>query len=566
MSEAYHIDFDRYYDYEELAGIMKGLSDAYPGLATLRSVGQSCQGREVWLLEITDKASGAGPDSKPGYYIDAVTHAEEISGAIVALYTAWYLLTRYGQDEMVTRLLDWQTFYIVPVVNPDGLEVVLKDAFHEWIGNGRFLPGEDQVGPGLHYADVNDDGVIVDMRIRDDKGEWKVSDRDPRILVHRQPYEYGGQYYRLLPEGYIAGYDGAEIPIPRPRDGNLNRNYPYRWGPENEQYGAGAYPLSEPEISAVTQFILTHPNIVGALNYHTNAGAVLLPFEGGEKGMPYEDQVVFKAIGEIGVEATGYGLIGDEKEFNLPNVPPRMGTSGGFLYVQLGVAGVVTELWDVYQKAGIEKDWFFPIRPFSEEESLKLLKWSDEQLDGEGFVDWMPFDHPQLGEVELGGWRRLFMFRNPPPHCLEEMAHKNALFTLRHALTAPRLRIADLAITPLGNDLFRLEAVVENLGYLPTNGTQQALNVGAVKPVTVELVMDDGVELVAGRRVVELGHLAGRSERGMQYSRFIDWHASARKAEWVLRAVDAAGARIEVLAVGQRAGLDTRKVSLNAVA
>ncbi|MCB0053850.1 MAG: hypothetical protein KDE24_30380, partial [Caldilinea sp.] len=97
---------------------------------------------------------------------------EEICGTSVAVYTAWTLLSEYGRDPLVTRLLDEQVFYIVPRVNPDGAEIVQTLPFYEWIGNGRYLPGEEQFGAGLHYADVNGDGLIVDMRIRDDAGEW----------------------------------------------------------------------------------------------------------------------------------------------------------------------------------------------------------------------------------------------------------------------------------------------------------------------------------------------------------------------------------------------------------
>jgi murein tripeptide amidase MpaA len=563
MSEhpSFEIDFSRYYDYQEIADILRDLAETYPQLATRHSIGKSYRDRDLWLIEITNKESGE-PDTKPGYYIDGMTHPEEVSGSMVALYTAWYLLTRYGQEEMVTQLLDWQAFYILPVVNPDGMEICLKEPYYEWHGNARYLPDEVQVGEGLHYADINGDGIIVDMRIRDDNGEWKVSDKDSRLLVPRQPYEYGGEYYRLLPEGYIERFDGVEIPIPRPRDGNLNRNYSYKWGPENEQYGAGEYPLSEPEVKSVVEFVLAHPNIVGALNYHTNAGAVLLPFESGEGGMPYEDQVAFRRIGEIGAETTGYGLIADEKDFNLPNIPPRMGTSGGFLYIQQGIVALVTELWDVYKEADIEKDWFFQQRPLSEEDSLKLLRWNDEQLNGESFVEWTPFQHPQLGQVEIGGWKRLFMFRNPPGHRLEEMCHKNAMFTLKHALTAPRLQIADATVTMVADRVFKVEVIVENQGYLPTNVTKQAIAAEAVEPIYAHLVLSDGVELVAGEEKVDLGHLAGRSERGMKYSRFIDWHASAKKVEWIVRLQGVDAARIEILAVSQRAGQDAKSLTL----
>ena len=57
-------------------------------------------------------------------------------------------------------------------------------------------------------------------------------------------------------------------------------------------------------------------------------------------------------------------------------------------------------------------------------------------------MPWTPFEHPQLGPVEIGGWKRMFTFRNPPPaRYLEEMARSNCRFTLRHAACAPRLRL-----------------------------------------------------------------------------------------------------------------------------
>ena len=36
-----------------------------------------------------------------------------------------------------------------------------------------------------------------------------------------------------------------------------------------------------------------------------------------------------------------------------------------------------------------------------------MLAWSDEKLAGQGYVDWYPFEHPQLGPVEMGGWNAL---------------------------------------------------------------------------------------------------------------------------------------------------------------
>ena len=53
-------------------------------------------------------------------------------------------------------------------------------------------------------------------------------------------------------------------------------------------------------------------------------------------------------------------------------------------------------------------DWF---REHPLEDDLKLLRWSDEQLAGKGYIDWYPFEHPQLGPVEIGGWNDFYAFR-----------------------------------------------------------------------------------------------------------------------------------------------------------
>ena len=154
------------------------------------------------------------------------------------------------------------------------------------------------------------------------------------------------------------------------------------------------------------------------------------------------------------------------------------------------------------------------------------------------------------------------MFRNPPAHHLPEMCHKNMMFTLQHALTAPRINIGEVEVTKVADDLYKIEALVENLGYLPTYVTRQAVRAKVVTPVLAELALDDRVELVAGKLQQDLDHLSGRSERGMKYSRFIDWHKASKKAEWVVRVKGGSQAEVTVKALSQRAGQDARAVNL----
>src|ERR671917_125170 len=86
------------------------------------------------------------------------------------------------------------------------------------------------------------------MRVEDDNGEWRVSEEDERLVIPRAPDEFGGTYYRIFREGTFKDYDGFERKIARPLYGlDMNCQYPYHWQAENEQKGAGPYPLSEPE-------------------------------------------------------------------------------------------------------------------------------------------------------------------------------------------------------------------------------------------------------------------------------------------------------------------------------
>ena len=272
------IDFGEYFLYDDLSQHLYTLAEAHPQLAALESLGKSWQGRDVWCMTITNSATGAH-DEKPAFYIDAHIHAEEVTTSHTAMYTIWYLLTRYGTDDEVTWLLDNTTFYIIPRVNPDGAEISLTTG-HHWCGNGRYLPSEEQT-KGLCQHDINGDGLIVQMRIEDPSGEWKISEEDSRLMVLRDPSEIDAgttTYYRLYREGEIRGeWDGVTIEIEKPRDGNMNRNYPAGWRPEFRQYGAGNYPMSEPEAHACGKFILDHPNITGIQSYHTHGGLHLRP-------------------------------------------------------------------------------------------------------------------------------------------------------------------------------------------------------------------------------------------------------------------------------------------------
>ncbi|MGB5635721.1 MAG: M14 family zinc carboxypeptidase, partial [Waterburya sp.] len=106
-------DFSHYYTYQELVDYLSYLAEAYPKLIQLKVIGQSYAGRDIWLAILANQETGNYLE-KPGYWIDANTHAGEVTGSAIACYNIYHLLTQYGQDDQATGLLDHYTIYVLP--------------------------------------------------------------------------------------------------------------------------------------------------------------------------------------------------------------------------------------------------------------------------------------------------------------------------------------------------------------------------------------------------------------------------------------------------------------------
>lgn len=540
--------FDRYYNYEEMTEQLKSLVAAYPRLARLSSIAKTFAGRDVWLVEITNSMTGPALD-KPGFYVDAQIHAEEHATSATALYLIWHLLTHYGYESLTTHLLDSQVFYVLPRINPDGAELSLQAPYQNWCGNGRYTP-ETARHEGLIAEDMDGDGYLAWMRVPDPRGEWKKSADGP-FMIQRAPGEQGGEYYRLYPEGHIRNYDGAEVKIEKPFDGNMNRNFPANWS--REEYGAGDYPLSEPEAMGMARFILDHPNICGMCAYHTHGGVILRPsMTRPDSAMTARDRNLYQAIGKVGTEITGYPTISIYEGFTPDKSKPRRGGLMDWTYEEMGIVSLGIELWDLEKAAGVEKVSHYNLYPASDEAQLKIYQFVSTHIGERGWRPWKPLNHPQLGLVEIGGMVNIWAYRNPPESLLEQVCRESALFNLAHAAASPQVRIDTLTIESLGTGLHKVRAVVANHGYLPTNLSDVAIDKGVAKPVQVSITLEKG-ELLMNPAQVNLGHLAGRSERFAPWSPWgQQWTASAAPVEWLVRLAE--GGSVEVTASSEKGG------------
>lgn len=556
------IRFNKYYKYDELTAVLQAWASAHPDRFRLASLGKSYEGRDIWLATVTNFATG--PDAeKPAFWIEANIHAVEVTGCTAALHLIHKLLMQYGSDEKVTRVMDTRAFYIVPRLNPDGAELALADRPRFIRSSVRPYPRLDQQD-GLIEEDIDGDGRILMMRLRDPNGAWKPYPDDPRWLIAREPDDApGGEFYRVLPEGRIQNYDGVTIKVAPAREGlDLNRQFPMEWAPEGEQKGAGPYPASEPEIRALVQAIVDRPNITGYITYHTMSGVHLRPYSAHpDDDFPTDDLRTYKFIGERATKFTGYPAKSVFHDFKYEPKQVIRGGSDDWLYDHIGVYAWTTEFWSPQQQIGL-KDYHFIewYRDHPLEDDLKLLKWNDEVLKGKGYVDWYPFEHPQLGPVELGGWDQMYSWTNPPAELLEKEIAPHSDFAIFHLLISPRLDVHTLEVKPLGSNTYHVRLVLCNTGWLPTNITQKAIDRKAVRPIEVELTLPDGAQLINGEKKTELGQLDGRSDKRNLLAVYADVTSDRVKAEWVIAAPQ--GGTLKIEARHQRAGVIRREVEL----
>lgn len=552
-------DFAHFYKHEELQELIAAYGAACPHLVERIVIGHSHEGREIVLLAVTNRATGAHAD-KPALWVDGNIHAAELLASTAVLYYLHQLLAGHGSDAAITQLLDTRTLYLVPRLNPDGAELALAARPRHIRSSTRRYPYDELPVEGLTPEDIDGDGRILSMRVADPHGGWKPHPTEPRLLVPREPGEFGGRYYRLMPEGLIQNFDGLQIQVNRDPEGlDLNRNFPEAWRPESQQLGAGPYPVSEPEVRACVDFVAKHPNIGAAISYHTHSGVILRPSGlRSDDDLPAEDVWQLKRFGQLGTQHTGYPTISVWHEFKYHPKQHISGTQAWF-YEQLGAMHWVVELWSPNREAGITGykwiDWY---RDHPAEDDLKLLAWSDSLGPDTAFVNWRPFQHPQLGAVEIGGWDLMNFWRNPPPALREKEVERFPAWMTQMALSLPRLELLQARATALGPETWRIRMAVANAGYLGSTITEQARQLEVVRGVVFEIHLPPGdphVELISGAPREVGPQLAGHGVKTSQHHFLQGKEPTADRAvvEWLLRAPR--GTRIPLSARHERAGL-----------
>jgi hypothetical protein len=493
------INWKQYYSYAEKTTLMQGLQKQYSQLADISSIGKSRMGRDQWMLTITAKATGPA-DSKPAMWVDGAVHGNEVNGVTCTLYLAWYLLTRYDYDPYVKDLVDHRTFYLLPGLHVDANDSYITEPNTENNPREPYRPADDD-GDGLYdedqTEDVDGDGEISTMWVEDPRGTFKLAFNGRRFVAITDPEDAAPRFRRIGMEGYDNDGDGRinedDLGGPDP-----NRNYPFGWGLQS----GWPYPMSENETRNVFEFQLKHSNIFASFHYHNTGRLIMFQAPPDTRtGTPEQRQAddarvaaqlaemrktdryaqLFSRVvaPDMQNDMDSQMAMVTEGAHILKDYTPTFGGLGGQAqaasYSMLGAFAYLIELWGAPPAFDADRNANGTV------DDKETLEWIDTELTGEGWIVPKKFNHPDLGDVWIGGTSKKHTGRTPPGPYMETEALRQTHFVLYSAAQFPKVEIERVTITPATGDLFWVDAYIKNDRVYPTFSDQALQLKRAVK-------------------------------------------------------------------------------------
>ena len=577
------ISWSRYYSYAEWTKIMHNIQKKYPQLSDIQSIGKSRMGRDQYLITITAKATGKHSE-KTAMWVDGAVHGNEVNGITCSLYLMWYLLTRYNYDPYVHDLVDNCTFYLLPGLNVDANESFVV---HPNTPNNPREPyrPEDNDGDGLYdedqTEDVDGDGELSTMYIEGPKGNYKLSADKRQFIRVENPEEGVKLFTRIGGEGYDNDGDGLinedDIGGPDP-----NRNYPYGW---NLQAG-NPYPMSESECRNVFEFQLNHPNIFASFHYH-NTGRLIMfqappavrqPNMSAEQAQRMQEmqeqrlammresnkyaQLFDRQVAPVNqhdmdtqtaIVSTGARILQNYR----PTIGGLSGQANAATYYMLGAYSYLIELWGSNAEyADMDGDG-----RVSDEE---MLQWIDIELMGEGWINPHKVDHPDLGEIWIGGSPKKHIRRTPPARYIEQEAYKNAQFVMYCASQFPKVEVAEITVRPAADSLYWIEAAVKNNRVYPT-ASDRSQQLKLVKKDKIMLKTSNNISMIEvpkGSAAINPSNPGAQVElitkKGTEF-----WLKGKQTLRFgALVKMDGGQGWVEVQVKSQNGGTDTKRINI----
>jgi carboxypeptidase T len=220
----------QYHTYQTLTNELQSLQENYSSLMTLSSIGKTYEGRDVWMVKLSDNVNQE--EDEPGVLFMAAHHGNEWPGVEICLFFIRYMLENYQNTSLpeVQNTMDATQIYLLPMVNPDGVTADTRK---------NCAPNH---GPFGKKTTITSYGVNLNRNYD-----------DPWFLAYVFPLRY---YLPMI----LA-------------DSSMN----YR----------GPYPFSENETKAVKAFAETHEFSI-SISYHSYGEFIAYPWMHTSKQTPDE--------------------------------------------------------------------------------------------------------------------------------------------------------------------------------------------------------------------------------------------------------------------------------------
>ena len=485
-----------YSNHDQLGQRLQNLYNAYPRLVKIESLARTQGNKDIWLLTI-----GTGDiANKPALAIVGGVEGDHLLGTELAIQFAERLLAG-SADQKIRNLLDSVSFYVFPDMSPDAREQYFRTPRYERLGNANptDLDRDGRIGED-GYDDLNNDGMITMMRIKDPTGEWMIHPDDDRVMVKARTEKGERGQYLLYSEGIDNDKDGQFN-----EDGEegviFNRNFTFKYPAFGR--GAGEHAVSEIETRAIADFLFAAKNVFAVISFG--------PANNLSKPLTYNEREANARI------HTGW----KQKDINinqkvshiynqhLGKAAPSFasGSEGDFFqwaYFHYGRFSFSTQGWEVPSPEKSETD-------AHNSDELKFLRWAEEQQLENVFVPWTPVDHPDFPgrQVEVGGIAP-FVMKNPPYRMTDSIAEKHTAFILDVAKLRPQIDIVNLKTERLGRNLTRITLDVINHGSFPT-ASQTGEQLRWMQKTVMRVNPGNNQTLLSGKPVEVMGAIDGRS-------------------------------------------------------
>ncbi|XP_060880533.1 carboxypeptidase D-like isoform X3 [Metopolophium dirhodum] len=114
------IGFDKYHNHKEMTNFLMQITDEFPNISSLYSIGKSVLKRELWAVKLTTASELLGV---PNIKIVGNIHGNEPVGREIILHLIQYLLDNSSKNKAINNLLRTTVIHLLPSMNPDGFEM-----------------------------------------------------------------------------------------------------------------------------------------------------------------------------------------------------------------------------------------------------------------------------------------------------------------------------------------------------------------------------------------------------------------------------------------------------------